>query len=329
VTHPPRPRRLWALLACSAALLLSGCSPAEQQAAPGKAQEKPDAVAVTVPAADDAAARDWKSAAYRAVGCSTRAAWVSEGLPADAWDGAAVRTTSTDVTGDGTDEVLVQLTCPAAVSTPADHVVVFAGTGGEPTLLGVLGDDLFFPQADVTTDGATVSLSGPTVADDDPYCCPGHRGTVTYAWDGTRFVVASRSEVPGTRPVSDAWPADGEHVGVLLSVGDDVVTVLVVDFFEGADAAAACREDGVAGTGTAWCTEYYVRERDEEAVTLPVSPSASLSYLDLLTMETVAIDDVAALTGTYWVSEDPEGAGYSRFRTEAGVITELASVYTP
>ena len=57
------------------------------------------------------------------------------------------------MTGDGTDEALVQATCPAAVSTRADHVVVLDTTGAPPALLGVLGDDLFHPQADVTTDG--------------------------------------------------------------------------------------------------------------------------------------------------------------------------------
>ena len=90
----------------------------------------------------------------------------------------------------------MQATCPAAVSTRADHVVVLDVTTAQPTVLGVLGDDLFHPQADVTTQGSTVTLSGPTVAGDDPYCCPGHWGTVTYAWNDVAFVVRSRSEVP-------------------------------------------------------------------------------------------------------------------------------------
>ena len=46
-------------------------------------------------------------------------------------------------------------------------------------------------------------------------------------------------------------------------------------------------------------------------------------------MRTVPVDDVAALTGTYWVSEDPKGAGYTRFRTEDGEITALENIYTP
>jgi hypothetical protein len=253
---------------------------------------------------------------------------VADGLPADAWDAHTVRTTFADVTGDGTDEALVQATCPAAVSTRADHVVVLDVTTAGPLLLGVLGDDLFHPQAEVTTEGTTVTLSGPTVADEDPYCCPGHWGTVTYGWDGAAFVVRSRSEVPGTQPAAGGGPADGEHVGVLLSVGDAEVSVLVVDWFEGADAVAACREDGVANHDTAWCNEYYVRG-DGRTTTVPVSASASLSYLDLSTMRDVAVDDVAALAGTYWVSADPEGAGYTRFRTVGGEITELASIYTP
>lgn len=259
MTHSPRGRRLWALLAtCCAVLLLAGCD-ATTGSGPDKAPAKPVGQAVTTPAGS-APTADWKSLAYHAVGCSTRAEWVAEGLPADAWDDATVRTTSADVTGDGTDETLVQLVCPAAVSTRPDRVVVFDVTTARPAPLGVLGDDLFLPQASVTTEGTTVTLSGPTVAGDDPYCCPGHWGSITYAWDGDTFVVASRSEVPGTRPAAT---------------------------------------------------------------------TASLSYPDLDTMAHVAIDDVAEPTGTYWVSENLEGAGYTRFRTEGGQITELASIYTP
>lgn len=326
VTHSPRGRILPALvLAAGSLVLLAGCDTGTQPAPAGKAAvEKP---AVAAPAADGSARVDWKSTAYSALGCVTRTEWVAEGLPAEAWDAQTVRTTSADVTGDGTDETLVQATCPAAASPRADHVVVLDVTTAQPTVLGVLGDDLFHPQADVTTRGTTVTLSGPTVAGDDPYCSPGHWGTVTYAWDGAAFVVRSRSEVPGTQPAAGGELADGEHVGVLLSVGDDEVSVLVVDFFEGAEAVAACREDGVPVRDTAWCNEYYAR--DGGRTTVPVSASASLRYLDLGTMRDVTVDDVAALAGTYWVSADPEGAGYTRFRTVDGEITAMESIYTP
>jgi hypothetical protein len=313
------------LAACSL-VLLAGCDAGARPAPAGKAAfEEP---AVATPAADSSARVDWKSPAYSALDCVTRTEWTAEGLPAGAWDEQTVRTAFADVTGDGIDEALVQATCPSAVSTSADHVVVLDVRTGGPALLGVLGDDLFHPQAEVTTGGTTVTLSGPTVAGDDPYCCPGHWGTVTYAWDGTAFVVRSRSEVPGTQPPARGELSDGEHVGVLLSVGDDEVSVLVVDFFEGADAAVACREDGVADRGTAWCNEYYVRDGGR-TTTVPVSRSASLRYLDLGTMRTVAVDDVASLAGTYWVSEDPERAGYTRFRTVDGEITAMQSIYTP
>ena len=327
MTLSPRGRTLPALvLAACSVVLLAGCDAGTQPAPAGKAAlEKP---AVAAPAVDGSAQVDWRSPAYSALDCVTRTQWLAEGLPAEAWDAQTVRTTFADVTGDGTDEALVQATCPAAVSTRADHVVVLDVTGARPALLGVLGDDLFHPQADVTTRGTTVTLSGPSVAGDDPYCCPGHWGTVTYAWDGAAFVVRSRSEVPGTQPATGGDLADGEHVGVLLSVGDDEVSVLVVDFFEGADAATACREDAITIRDTAWCNEYYVREGGR-TTTVPVSASASLSYLDLATLRTVAVDDVAALTGTYWVSGDPEGAGYTRFRTVDGEITALESIYTP
>jgi hypothetical protein len=308
-------------------VLLAGCDAGTQPAPVGKAAlEEPT---VAAPAVAGSARLDWRPPAYSALGCGTRTEWVAEGLPAQAWDAQPVGTTFADVTGDGTDEALVQATCPAAVSTPADHVVVLDVTGAQPALLGVLGGDLFHPQATVTTEGSTVTLSGPTVAGDDPYCCPGHWGTITYAWNGAAFVARSRSEVPGTQqPATGDALTDGEHVGVLLSVGDDEVSVQVVDFFEGADAVTACRGDGVPVRDTAWCNEYYVRDGGRTS-TVPVSASASLSYLDLVTMRTVAVDDVAALTGTYWVSEDPEGAGYTRFTTMGGEITALESIYTP
>lgn len=327
MTHSPRGRTLAALvLAACSVVLLAGCDAGTQPAPEGKAAlEKP---AVAAPAADGSAQVDRKAAAYAALDCVTRTEWVAEGLPAEAWDAQTVRTTFADVTGDGIDEALVQVTCPAAVSTRADHVVVLDVTTAPPALLGVLGDDLFHPQADVTTRGTTVILSGPTVAGDDPYCCPGHWGTVTYAWDGAAFVVRARSEVPGGQPTAGGELADGEHVGVLLSVGDDEVSVLVVDFFEGADAVTACREDGVPVRDTAWCTEYYARDGGR-TTTVPVSAAASLRYLDLGTMQDVAVDDVAALAGTYWVSADPEGAGYTRFRTVDGEITAMESIFTP
>ena len=72
-----------------------------------------------------------------------------------------------------------------------------------------------------------------------------------------------------------------------------------------------------------------MRHGDAGMVTLPVAGSASLSYLDLTTMDRVAVEDIADLAGTAWVSADPEAAGYSRFRTEDGEITELASIFTP
>jgi hypothetical protein len=203
VTPSPRSRRLRAsaVAACSAVLLLAGCEAEPRTDAPvadKAAVEKP----VAAPVADSVVRIDWKSAAYAALECTSRTEWLAEGLPAAAWDDETVRTTAADVTGDGADELLVQATCPAAVSTRADLVVVFGVGGASPQLLGVLGDDLFHPQAALSVDGTAVTLSGPTVAGDDPYCCPGHWGTVTYAWDGARFAVVSRSELPGTAPAA-------------------------------------------------------------------------------------------------------------------------------
>ncbi|SDF32522.1 hypothetical protein SAMN05660485_03101 [Blastococcus fimeti] len=308
-------------------LLLAGCGAGAQPDAPARdkaATEKPAAA----PVADSGSRVDWKAAAYAALDCTPRAEWLADDLPAAGWDDETVRTTAADVTGDGAEEILVQATCPAAASTLADHVVVFALAGATPELLGVLGEELFLPEATVSLDGTTVTLSGPTVAGEDPYCCPGHRGTVTYAWDGVRFVVATRSEVPGSSPAATALP-DGEHVGLLLSVGPDEVVVDVVEWFEGDAARAACRADGVPIDESAWCTQYYVRGAGDGGVPVPVSADAPLRYLELETMETVALGDVTELAGTPWVSENPDAGGYTRFRTRDGVITAMESIYTP
>lgn len=323
-----RSLRASAVAVCSAVLLLAGCGAGAHSDAPARdkaATEKP----VVAPVADAAPRVDWKTAAYAALDCATRTEWLADGLPAAAWDDETVRTTAADVTGDGADEILVQATCPAAASNRADHVVVFAVAGAAPALLGVLGDDLFLPQATLSLDGTTVTLSGPTVAGEDPYCCPGHWGTVSYAWDGVRFVVATRSEVPGASPAASTVLADGEHVGLLLSVGADEVVVDVVEWFEGDAAMAACRADGVPVDESAWCTQYYVRDAGDGAVSVQVAADATLRYLDLETMESVAVGDVADLAGTPWVSENPDAGGYTRFRTEDGVITAMESIYTP
>ncbi len=330
MTLSSRDRRLRAsaVAVCSAVLLLAGCGAGATPDAPVRdktATEKP----VAAPVADSGSRVDWKAAAYAALDCTSRTEWLADGLPAAAWDDETVRTTAADVTGDGADEILVQATCPAAASTRADHVVVFAVAGAAPEMLGVLGDELFHPQATLSLDGTTVTLSGPTVAGEDPYCCPGHWGTVSYAWDGVRFVVATRSEVPGSSPEGSAALADGEHVGLLLSVGVDEVDVDVVEWFEGDAARAACRADGVAVDESAWCTQYYVRGAGDGGVPVQVSADAPLRYLDLETMETVALGDVAELAGTPWVSENPDAGGYTRFRTDDGVITAMESIYTP
>ncbi|TKJ21986.1 hypothetical protein [Blastococcus sp. CCUG 61487] len=324
--------RAFVVLAFSGALLAAGCDADGQPPLPDKSTTQAAVPAVAGSAGEpgsSAGTTDWKGLTYGVLDCYPRDEWIADGLPAEAWDAETVQTTTADVTGDGVAEVLVQVTCPGPTSTRPDHVVVFDPTAKTPRLLGVLGDDLFHPRATVTTDGSTVILSGETIAGDDPYCCPGHWGVVTYSWNGVRFVVTSLTEAPGALPVAPARLADGVHVGMLHSVGDDELTVDLVEWFEGEEALAACRQDGVQVNPSAWCTEYYARNDDGRVVLARVSDSASLSYLDLVTMREVSVRDVAELAGTYWVSEEPDLAGYSRIRVEGGVVTELESIYTP
>lgn len=60
---------------------------------------------------------------------------------------------------------------------------------------------------------------------------------------------------------------------MLHSVSSGLLTVDVVEWFEGGDAAEACREDGFPQRPGAWCNEYYVRNSDPQPVAARVSGS--------------------------------------------------------
>ncbi|SEO75236.1 hypothetical protein [Trujillonella endophytica] len=276
------------------------------------------------PAASDLSP-DWKALAYDAAGCPSRAAWVADGLPPASWDDATVSTTQADVTGDGVAEVLVVAGCASAASEPGESVVVFGLAQGRPTALGVLGEGIPFQGATVAADGGSLTVSGPTPADEDPTCCPTHWSSVGYEWTGAGFSVTGQVTVRGSGPAGSDLP-DGEHVGVLRAASDDVVHVDLVEWFEGADAAAACVADGVTDNGWEQCGTYYVRDADDRVTVLPVRPGAPASYVDAWTAEEVEVSSVGALAGT---SAVVDGSTYVRLTVVGGSVTEVAGVYVP
>ena len=272
---------------------------------------------------------DWKALAYVAAGCASRDEWLADGLPAGEWDGPAVRTSTTDLTGDGTAEMLVVAACPSAASEPGEVVVVLDVSRGEPATVAVLGEGIAFRGATVSAAGGSVTVSGAATAGGDPTCCPGHWASVRYAWAGSAFVLAERVAVPTTSPVAAADLPDGEHVGVVRALTADTVYVDLVEWFEGADAAAACAADGVHDNGWEQCGVYHVRDADDRVSALPVRPGASASYVDPWTAESVDVPSVAALAGTPAVSDAPGSSSYVRLTVAGGEVTGLAGVYVP
>ncbi|WP_409331940.1 hypothetical protein [Trujillonella humicola] len=303
-----RALRLPALLLAGGAVL-SGCATAGQPAGPELAP-------------------DWKAAAYDATGCASRAAWVADGLPAADWDASTVSTSTADVTGDATAEVLVVTACPSAASEPGESVVVLDVGRGEPVALAVLGEGVAFQGATVRADGRSLTVAGPAAAGADPTCCPGHWASLTYAWTGSAFVLAEQVAVPTTRPVLAAQLPDGEHVGLVRAVTGGAVYVDPVEWFEGPDAAAACAADGVHDNGWEQCSAYHARDVDDEVVVLPVRAGAPASYVDPWTGGTVEVASVAELAGTPAVSAPGEHA-YVRLTVAGGEVTALAGIYVP
>ncbi|WP_029431585.1 hypothetical protein [Blastococcus sp. URHD0036] len=307
-----RAPRLPALLLAGGAVL-GGCTTGVS----GQATDVPDV------------SPDWKSLAYGAAGCASRADWVADGLPAASWDELTVATSRADLTGDGTDEVLVLAACPSAVSEPGQDVVVFDVSRGEPAALDVLGEGIPFFDAALTTGAGTLTVTGRAAGSDDPTCCPGHWASVTYDWTGTGFRLDEQISVRTTQPVVADRLSDGRHVGFLRAVTADAVYVDLVDWFEGPAAAAACAEDGVADNGWEQCSAYYARDVDDRVTAVPVRSGADASYVDPWTAEEVGVASVAALAGTAAVSDDAGEHSYMRLTVAGGEVVSVEGVYVP
>jgi hypothetical protein len=272
---------------------------------------------------------DWKSLAYGAAGCASRADWIADGLPAASWDELIVTPSRADLTGDGTDEVLVLAACPSAVTEPGQDVVVFDVSRGEPATLDVLGEGIRFFDATLSTDGGTLTVAGRAAGSDDPTCCPGHWASVTYDWTGTAFRLDEQLAVRTTQPVVADRLSDGRYVGVVRAVTDDTVYVDLVDWFEGPAAAAACAEDGVHDNGWEQCSAYYARDVDDRVTVVPVRAGAAASYIDPWSADEVDVASVAALAGTDAVSDDADEHSYMRLTVAGGEVVSIAGIYVP
>jgi len=193
----------------------------------------------------------------------------------------------------------------------------------------VLGEGIRFSAATVTTGARSLTVSGTAASGEDPTCCPAHWASVSYDWTGTGFAVAEQVTVPTTRPVVAGDLPDGLHVGLVRAVTPGTVYVDLLEWFEGADAAAACAADGVHDNGWEQCGAYYARDTDDEVSALPVRSGASASYVDPWTAEEVDVPSVAALAGTSAISDDPDEHAYARLTVAGGEVVAIAGIYVP
>jgi hypothetical protein len=307
-----------ALLACA---LLAGCGQSMEGTA---AAAEPTASAP--PAVPELSQAEWKSLAYGPAGCESRESWVSQGLAASAWDDWPIVIHAGDLTGDGRAEVVAQLVCPHPASTPAQVLVAFEFSEETPELLAVLRSDLYFPDSEVTVHEGSLVLDGQTIAEDDPYCCPGHWGHVEYEWTGGAFVVTEQVQALTTQAWADVRLPDGEHTGIIRAVTEDHVYIDQVEWFRGADAQRACAEDGAEAGYDDWCVNSYARNTDDRVVGLPVADGADARYWDDGVGREVIADHVSELAGTGAVATRSDSWSYWSFLVDDGEVTSMRRI---
>jgi hypothetical protein len=257
--------------------------------------------------------------AYPAAQCMTRDEYMVGGLSPAGWDTATVAASPGDVTGDGDPEMLVELTCPYPTSGHQETVVVFTPAVAGPRVIGVLQDDARFPDVTATPGDRSITLSGQTWGDGDANCCPEHWATLTYGWTGDGFALTNQMETRTTQPFQTGGLEDGEHVGVLTGLGSGEILVDVVQWFDGAAATQACREDNPSTDAP--CRDYYYRNDNDLMRLLPVADDASLSYLDWTTMQPHTAADLASMWGGQ--REPFVGAAFFRFTVDGGQVTRM------
>ena len=195
-----------------------------------------------------------------------------------------------DITGDGRPESAAVLWCHQS-DTSAGYVVweIQVYTDG-PTPLGVIVPTpaVGFRRVDfgsgplMIADGnlsANVNLYTPA---DCNACGPSVHLTYTWHWDGKQFVQVAGDEAgqPAAIPSTDL---SGEVHAFITSVdvSNQRITLDKVDWFTGADAAAACQEDNVSTDRhlDGWCDVYYYRNVNPMTRQVGVSPQATILTL--------------------------------------------------
>jgi len=228
------------------------------------------------------AAFDWKAITYPLAGCLTREAFSNgdvSGQSAQSWDAETVNPVAADVTGDGLQEVVVTLQCPASTSSWPDVGFVFDITKKEPKLILTI-DDLYFRGATAETGDGFIAMSGPTVSEGDTLGGAKHWGSVRYAWNGTDFDQVSLVEVNTSQPIQWTGISDGTHWGYLRGSTADQLFL---------DDEIPSRVPGACGTEPvpAACNNYQY-EVDDLVRAVRVAPHAVLLSTDWESLNTIS-----------------------------------------
>ncbi|WP_155123593.1 MULTISPECIES: hypothetical protein [unclassified Actinoplanes] len=119
----------------------------------------------------------------------------------------------------------------------------------------------------------------------------------------------------------------GTHHAFLTAVdpAKHTITFDLVDWFEGAAAKSACKQDGVTETANDWCVGYYYRNNSHKLRTLHVKSGAPLRVID---MSHGPVHLVTADLGKFQTSLKANG-GLFVFTVTNGDITKADEVYQP
>jgi hypothetical protein len=185
--------------------LLSGCT-----TNPGAGDGAATSAAATIappPSKADVHGIDWRSASY-SVACRglggpsdqqvsvTLADGTGASAPVD-WFGPPTRIDVTlrnvsygDVTGDGQDDAVVQLSCtPVESNGQVDEIQVF-GPGAEllatPTVPNVNGSDFTPAVKTLAVENGRITGTAFQWKADDPHCCPSQTLPFTFTWNASR-----------------------------------------------------------------------------------------------------------------------------------------------
>ena len=142
---------------------------------------------------------------------------------------------------------------------------------------------------------------------------------------------APTTQVSATTPATTtpSEPVDelsGNNYGDLLAVDTAArtVTVDVVEYFTGAAAVRACQQDG-RGVSGAWCSTYYVRNKNPRQRRIELAPRATIT---VVTYDSKGVHVATPATLTQ-VEDLLDERNFYRLRVDDGRITELEGVYLP